>query len=107
MMIRSQLATAAAFAFAGCSLQPVREAPAEPPPPPQSPVPGQSCSESNLHQFIGRERSPALESEMRRVSGAKVVRWVPPGTAITMDYSGDRLTVSLDSRNWVERLSCG
>lgn len=43
---------------------------------------------------------------MLRVSGAKTVRWVPQGTAVTMEFRSDRLTVFLDAHNKVERLSC-
>lgn len=69
-------------------------------------TPGHTCSDANIQQFVGRERTPQLEAEMRRVSGAAIVRWVPHGTMITMEYRSDRLTVYLDASNRVERISC-
>ncbi len=37
----------------------------------------------------------------------RTVRWVAKGTMITMDYSGDRLTVYLDAAGRIERTNCG
>ncbi|HET7317401.1 MAG TPA: I78 family peptidase inhibitor [Sphingomicrobium sp.] len=104
MTVRVAIAAAAGVAMSACSTQ------AAPPPdstPPQRDAPsGHSCDSTNIQQFVGQERSPELESEMLRVSGAATVRWVPPGTAVTMEYRSDRLTVYLESSNRVERISC-
>jgi hypothetical protein len=43
---------------------------------------------------------------MKQVSGAAIVRIVPPGVAITMEYSSQRLTVFTDASNRVERINC-
>jgi len=69
-------------------------------------TPGATCDGSNLQQFIGRQASSELGAEMLRVSGAALLRWVPHGTAITMEFRPDRLTVFLDAANRVERPSC-
>jgi hypothetical protein len=42
-----------------------------------------------------------------RKSGARVLRWVPKGAIITMEFSADRVTIYLDANNKVERVSCG
>jgi hypothetical protein len=81
------------------------------PPPSDIPVAGggpatQTCSSDNLQQFVGQVRSPELETKMLQVSGASRVRWVPAGTAVTMEFAYGRLTVFLDAQNRVERLSC-
>jgi hypothetical protein len=67
---------------------------------------GGTCDSTNIQQFVGREATPELEAEMKRVSGARIVRLVPHGTMITMEFSPDRLTVFLDADNRVERISC-
>lgn len=69
-------------------------------------TPGSTCDSANIQQFVGREATPELGTEMQRVSGAAILRWVPHGTMITMEYRADRLTVYLDSGNRVERISC-
>lgn len=78
----------------------------------QQPIPvrgetaGRTCDDSGIQAFVGRQRSAQLEAEMRRVSGAAIVRWVPKGTVITMEFRADRLTAWLDASNRVERISC-
>jgi hypothetical protein len=44
---------------------------------------------------------------MMSASGARVLRWVPKGGIVTMDFSPNRLTVQLDDRNRVETARCG
>jgi hypothetical protein len=44
---------------------------------------------------------------MLRASGARIIRWVPLGGAVTMDFSPVRLTVQLDANNRVQSANCG
>jgi hypothetical protein len=103
-MIQPIIAAAATVALAACSTQPA------PPPEDTTPVhgvtPGHTCNNSNIQQFVGRQRSADLETEMLRVSNAAFVRWAPFGAMVTMEYRADRLTVFLDSNDRVERISC-
>ena len=80
-------------------------APASPPP-----VAGQSgyvCRSDRLGAFAGREASAAVGSEILRVSGARVLRWVQPGMMVTMDFREDRVTVWLAAGTRIERVNCG
>jgi hypothetical protein len=86
--------------------QPPAPQPPSDSPPQHGTTPGRKCDPSNIQQFVGQQRSDALERQMLQVSNAATVRWVPPGTAVTMEYRFDRLTVFLDSNNRVERISC-
>ena|SRR5688500_13511567 len=70
-------------------------------------TPGFSCRNQGLTRFIGRRATPELATELRRASGAKIVRWVRPGSMITMDYRDDRLTVRVSARNRVIAANCG
>ena len=90
---------AAALAASACAT-------AEQPIPVRGETPGRTCDDSGIQDFVGRERSPALEAEMLRVSGAAIVRWVAQGTMITMEFRADRLTAWLDAGNRIERISC-
>ena len=94
----------AALALGGCAR--VAPPPAADPTPVHGVTPGYICSNTNLQQFVGQTQSADLEAQLLRVSGAKTVRWVPQGTAVTMEFRSDRLTVFLDAQNKVERLSC-
>ena len=44
---------------------------------------------------------------MLAATGARILRWVPKGGMVTMDFSPDRLTVQLDGANRVETARCG
>jgi hypothetical protein len=84
-----------------CAIQP---APAEPP------VMGQSnslCRSGDYSRFQGRVASAEVRGELQRASGAQVMRWVPPGMVVTMDYREDRMTVKLDAQNRIVSASCG
>ena len=65
------------------------------------------CRGDALPSFTGQQASQELGARMLAASGARVIRWVARGMAVTMDYSDQRLTVQLDGANRVERASCG
>jgi hypothetical protein len=66
-----------------------------------------ACRGEAFAQFIGQPASQALGERMLRASGAKIIRWVPKGGVVTMDFSPNRLTVQLDGSNRVETANCG
>jgi len=65
------------------------------------------CRGQALAQFIGQQATAQLGSDMLRASGARIIRWVPLGGAVTMDFSPARLTVQLDGANRVQSANCG
>lgn len=71
---------------------------------PQAPA---ACRNDALAQFTGQPASQDLGERMLRASGARILRWVPIGGMVTMDFSPERITVFLDGSNRVERASCG
>jgi Peptidase inhibitor I78 family len=66
-----------------------------------------ACHGEGLGQFTGQPASADLGARILRESGARTIRWVPKGSAVTMEYSAERVTVMLDGSNRVERASCG
>lgn len=66
-----------------------------------------SCDASGLQDHIGHTASARSGAVLLELSGARVLRWVPPRTAVTMDYRQDRLTVSYDDDMKITRISCG
>lgn len=79
-------------------------------PPLGPPVDGGSgyvCRSEGLDRFIGQPATQALGADMLRASGARILRWVGHGMAVTMDFSPQRLTVQLTADNRVERANCG
>jgi hypothetical protein len=68
---------------------------------------GFTCAAEGLSDLVGREPSQELGAEALRRSGARTLRWIRPGDAVTMDYRPDRLNIRLDARHRVEGFNCG
>lgn len=91
--------TAASVALAGCAT-PAAEG-SEPT------VRGEGeCNAEAAQRLVGTRATGEVGAELLRVTGAKSLRWVPPRTAVTMDFRPDRLTVSYDENLTIERISC-
>ena len=88
-------------ALAACAATPAPEA-AHPP----VREPGGSCDREAAQAFTGRKATAELGQEMLTATGARTLRWVPPRTAVTMDFRPDRLTVSYDDDMVITRASC-
>jgi hypothetical protein len=67
----------------------------------------QSCDAGPAHTVFGRSITPALEQEALQVTGARTVRLLRPGQAITREYDRDRLNLQLNSDNVAVRAYCG
>lgn len=96
------IAIAAALPLAACASM---DAPAEPgrtPPPTEA-----ACNADAVQSLVGQTATPDLGAQLLKGSGATTLRWVPPRTAVTMDFRPDRLTVSYDDALKIDRISCG
>lgn len=90
---------AAALLTAGCAT-------AAPPEPPERGA-GGKCDAAKARKLIGRVRSANLGAEAKRLSGASALRWIAPGTMVTMDYREDRLNLRVDAAGKVVKVDCG
>ena len=68
---------------------------------------GGECRNDGLDRFVGQKATAELGAELLKTSGAVTLRWGPPGTAMTMDFRADRLTVSYDEAMLVTSARCG
>jgi hypothetical protein len=75
--------------------------------PADRPAPSGTCSNDGLNAFTGREATSDVGAEIMHMSGANILRWVPNGSVITMEFRADRVTIYLDANNKVERVNCG
>jgi hypothetical protein len=66
-----------------------------------------SCDASKVQGLIGKARSKKLGADALRLSGARILRWIEPGTMVTMDFRQDRLNLHLDPRRRVTKVHCG
>lgn len=103
MIARIALGGAFVFAIAGCST--AQQDPQQPIPV-RGETPGRTCDSSAIDDFVGRQRSPEVEAELLEASRAATVRWVPQGTAVTMEFRSDRVTAYLDASSRIESISC-
>lgn len=69
--------------------------------------PAGACRSEPLAQFVGQPASQDLGAKMLAASGARIIRWVPKGSVITMEFNANRVTVLLDGSNRVESANCG
>ena len=68
---------------------------------------GRRCDAARAQGLVGRTAGEELGAEALRLSGAGILRWIPEGGVVTMDYREDRVNVELDARNRVKRIRCG
>jgi uncharacterized protein involved in type VI secretion and phage assembly len=107
-MIRSLLPIAA-LACAACTPQEHPQAPAQEHPQATTLSPATTvgtCTQDRLATLIGKTRSEAVAAEALRLSGARTLRWIEPGMAVTMDYREDRLNLHLDAQGKIARTGC-
>lgn len=100
MRIAMMIATLPALVLTGC-MAASEGTPAAPPA-----LTGE-CKADALASFAGQKATAEVGAAMMKASGARTLRWVPPRTAVTMDFRADRLTVSYDDALVIERASCG
>ena len=65
-----------------------------------------SCRAEPGQRFIGTRATTEVGGQMLAATGATILRWVPPRTAVTMDFNPSRLTVSYDDAMVITTVSC-
>lgn len=76
--------------------------------PAEGPEPtGGKCRAEGLEQYVGQAGSAENGAGILRQSGARTLRWIPHGSAVTMDYSEQRVNVKLDPQSRIEAVTCG
>ncbi len=79
--------------------------------PPQSnvhgTVPGRICNAAGTDAFIGQQGTSESGAAILKATNSAILRWAPPGTMLTMDYSASRVTVHLDGAYRITKINCG
>ena len=104
---RIALATATALlsSLAACSSQPSSDPIA---PPMADPVTGKgSCNADAVKSWVGRTADEDSVRQAVAAAGAKGVRVIKPGMAVTMDFRADRLNLEVDAANVITSARCG
>ncbi|MEO6387899.1 MAG: I78 family peptidase inhibitor [Croceibacterium sp.] len=65
------------------------------------------CNPDGGMRFVGQMANVELGQRLMWATGARQLRWAPPGAALTMDLRPDRVTVTYDDHYQITRVSCG
>ena len=65
-----------------------------------------SCRAEPGQRFVGTRATGEVGRQLLTATGATILRWVPPRTAVTMDFNPSRLTVSYDDDMVITQVSC-
>jgi starvation-inducible outer membrane lipoprotein len=88
-----------ALALAACATVP---ADGEPP----AREPADTCQREPGQRFIGQRATADLGAAIMAATHSTRIRWVPPRTAVTMEYAFGRVTVSYDDDYRITVVSC-
>jgi Peptidase inhibitor I78 family len=86
---------------------PAREAPYTTTPVPEKEAGGFDCNAEAAQYAVGQKTSVELAQELVKKTGARTLRWMPPRTAVTMDYRQDRLNIAYDDDMVITSINCG
>ncbi len=98
-----KLISASALLAMGCA----QPAPPAVPAPGATPAQPAECSAQAAIALQGQPFGASLQAQAQRLSGARTVRVIRPGQAVTMDFNPFRLNIELDAEDRVIRLRCG
>ena len=65
------------------------------------------CDAARAQRLIGRTKSAEVGTEALRLSGSTALRWIAPGTMVTMDYRENRVNLRVDPAGKVVKVDCG
>ena len=68
---------------------------------------GEPCDPSIFDDYIGQDATQAVAAEMMEKSGARLMRWIRPDMAVTMDYRPNRLNIHIDDNDKIVSANCG
>ena len=101
-MMSRLAASALLLSAAGCMTTPAANDDTPPP------VMGAGeCDADAAQGLVGQVATAELGAEVIRLTGARALRWIQPGQAVTMDFRSDRVNIKLDAQNRVEAITCG
>ena len=65
------------------------------------------CNADHVQGLVGQKADAAGGLAIRQATGATVLRWGPPRSAMTMDFREDRVTVAYDDAMIITHIACG
>jgi Peptidase inhibitor I78 family len=68
---------------------------------------GFECDAKSVAYAIGQKATPEVAAKLMKEAGGEILRWIPPRTAVTMDYSAMRLNIVYDDAYIITDINCG
>ena len=68
---------------------------------------GGTCDAKAASAYVGQAISDQVTEQAKAAAGARGVRVIRPGMAVTMDYRAGRLNLELDDSGRIVKASCG
>ena len=99
-MMRMMALIAAATGIAGCATTGGGSAA------PDAPA-AMTCNAEAVQDQVGQSATATSGAAILQKSGARTLRWGPPGGAWTMDYREDRVNVRYDAAMTITGITCG
>lgn len=65
------------------------------------------CRAEPAQTLLGHAATRELAARAMKLSGARAMRWIRPGMAVTMDYREDRLNIEINDAEQVISIRCG
>ena len=65
------------------------------------------CAADPGQRFVGQKASQAVGDAIVAATGAEIFQWVPPDSAVTMDYRQNRVRVGYDRDMVIQSVRCG
>ncbi len=90
----------------GCA-DPKREAPYTTSQVPIEKAGGFECDAKSVAYAKGQKATSELAGKLMKEAEASILRWIPPRTPVTMDYSPVRLNIEYDDAYKITDISCG
>ena len=66
-----------------------------------------TCKTTGTEHFVGQAATSDTGAAIMKETNSGILRWAPPGFALTMDFRIDRVTVRLGPDNKVIGIDCG
>jgi hypothetical protein len=68
---------------------------------------GGKCNAEPAQRFVGEKADVAHGLTIQQVTGAELLRWGPPRSAMTMDFREERVTIAYDDDMTITMITCG
>ena len=74
----------------------------------EAPEPARAiCKTEGVERYVGQAATAETGAAILSESRARVLRWIPHGSAVTMDFSEQRVNIKLTPDNRIEAVTCG